>query len=223
MIRVELNTQELTRQLDDIGRRQIPFATARALSSLGKKLAVIQQSETNKAIDRPNPFTQKQSIYSTAADKRGPFEITVGYKQKQAAYLAPLLGGDRRQRPVEVRAQGGVQYVVPGKALSSGIGGIKLDRYGNVPQQDLISLLNQDNTYGTALRFFRGTPKGSQGFGDGVYARVDNNKKIVPLLLFVTDAQYQKRLDFSEAQKAAVELWPKEFEAALASALATAR
>lgn len=222
-MRVELDTQSLTRQLDDIGRKQIPFATARALSSLGQKLAVIQQRETNKSVDRPNPFTEKQSLYSTQADKRGPFEVTVGYKQKQAAYLAPLLGGERRQRPVEVRAGGGVQYVVPGQALGKGIGGIKLDRYGNIPQEALINLLNGENSYGTALRYFRGKPKGNQGFGDGVYARVDNNKRIVPLLLFVTDAQYKKRLDFTKAQKVAFQKWPEEFESALARALATAR
>jgi hypothetical protein len=223
MIKVEFDTESLTRQLTDIQRKQIPFATARALSSLGQKLAVIQQAETNKAIDRPTPFTQKQSIYSTQADKRGPFEVTVGYKQKQAAYLAPLLGGERRQRPVEIRAGGSVRYVVPGQALERGVAGIKLDQYGNVPRADLIDLLNATNTGDTAKRYFRGTPKGNQGFGDGVYARVDNNKRIVPLLLFVTDAQYKKRLDFSQAQKVAFQKWPEEFEAALSRALATAR
>jgi hypothetical protein len=223
VLKITFDTADLTRQLTDIQRRQIPFATARALTAVGKEAARIQQQVTNESIDRPNQFTAKQSIYSTSADKRGPYEVTVGYKQKQAAYLAPLLGGDRRQRPVEVRAGGSVKYVIPGDKVAAGIAGIKLDRYGNVKQEDLIGLLNQTNTYGTAGRFFRGVPKGNQGLGDGVYARVDNNNKIVPVLLFITDAKYIKRLDFTKAQRELAKLWPKEFEAALSQALATAR
>ena len=215
----------LVRQLDDLQKKQIPFATARALSELAKDIAVFQQGVTNDAIDRPNDFTAKQSMYSTTADKRGPYTVKVGYKRKQAAYLAPLLGGERRSKPFEKRIDGQVKYVVAGKGLETGVNGYKLDNYGNVTEADLLELVDAKNTYGTAKRFFRGVPKGGagHGFGDGVYARADDNNKIIPLLLFVTDAKYEKRIDFTAAQKRAVELWPQKFEEQLAKALATAR
>lgn len=225
---ITVDVGRLAKGLEDAIIKQLPFITARALQSLAKVGAENQQRVTNEAIDRPNPFTAKNSIYFKPVDRRGPFETTIGYKSKQASYLAPILGGERRQKPFEKRIDGQVKFVVPGDELAGkGIDGIKLDRYGNITESDLLKILgeasSETNTFGTAKRFFRGVPKGNQGFGDGVYARVDNNNRIVPVLLFVTAAQYEKRVTFDDTAKLIAKQWPVEFQKALDYALANPR
>jgi hypothetical protein len=225
MIKLDISNWENT--LSDIEKNQLPFATARALSEVAKLGKDVQQGVTNKSIDRPNPYT-KAAMYSTTADKRGPYSVDIGYKRQQAAYLAPLLGGERRQKPFERVINGISKFLVPGAELEKqGIDGIKLDQYGNIPKSQIEFLVAIANSGAKASdgktdRYFRGVPKGGR-FGDGVFARVQDNNKIQPLLLFVDKSDYTTRINFDETTKFVKDKWSEVFEQELSKALATAK
>jgi hypothetical protein len=224
MIKLDISAWETA--LTDIEKKQLPFATAKGLSNLAKLGKDVQQGVTNKAIDRPNPYT-KIAMYSTTANKRGPYSVDIGYKRQQAAYLAPLLGGDRRQKPFERVINGVSKFVVPGSALEkTGIDGIKLNQYGNIPKSQiefLVAIANsgQKASDGKTDRYFRGVPKGGK-FEDGVFARVQGNRKIQPLLLFVDKSDYTTRINFDKTTEFVKDKWPEVFESALRDALNTA-
>lgn len=222
-ITAEMDTRQLESTLEGWEKKQLPFATARALTQTAGliKQALIGSMETS--FDNPTPFTLN-SLYVKPATKTN-LKAEVGIKNMpgnsgstpQSSYLQPEVQGGRR--PVKrmeflMRSKGVLpkgMMVVPGE-------GATLDRYGNVAPSMRVQILsalqlfdesafsrpakmNQTATSRKrnkkALDLFVGSPGGGKE-PLGIYKRLADDQ-VVPLLLFVKSGiSYKPRLKMQQ-------------------------
>jgi hypothetical protein len=215
-ISVAHDLDKLTRWLDDVQRKQLPFATARALTRTAQDVQAEVPKLLTSVLDKPKPFTLR-STYIRRADKRTfPIQAEVGFKRKQAAYLAALLkGGSRELKPSETRFRG--RPIVPGPAAP-------MDQYGNVRKTDMIRILRAADNGGRGWKggtVFVG--KGKQGrLPDGIWQM--DGRQIRPLFFFADQVQYERTIPFLDASRRVVrDRFPRNFGDAVRGALATAR
>ena len=208
---------ELLRNMDAVAKQQAPFAIARAMTATVRRAGDAETAHIAAVFDRPTPFTRR-AIGTTAATKNN-LVASVFVKDAQTAYLFPQAeGGARGFKTFEEKfASGGVTKVaLPGR-------GVALNQYGNVSKARIKRIARDLNIAGTAKRFFSGRPRG-QDLPAGIYARVNNNKLIVPLLVFADAAIYRKRFQFSEIGMATITAeFEKNMVAAWELAMSTAR
>ncbi len=233
-------------------RRQIPFATAKTLTTVAKIAENDVRNEMRDVFDRPTPWTlagtfvKPATITSLSAlvklkDESG------GGRIYAAKYLrAEISGGERALKRYEraLRSVGALpngMQTVPGQ-------GAKLDAYGNVTAAQIIQILSyfrafpdagykSNSTAATRAKLARGTRNkagiayfvGRPADGKlplGIWKRTHlfGGTAITPILLFVDDARYEKRFDFEYVVRKAAErhLLPV-FRLELAEALRTAR
>jgi hypothetical protein len=154
-ISLRSNMQEFTKKLDAFAQKQVPFASALALTSLAR---IVQKAETDalKAdLDRPTPFTMK--AFSVTAATKVSQTAVVFAKDVQAAYLAPVELGSRQ--------------LVKKTALTMPID-IATNTYGNIPKGALQRLKGSPNV-------FIGKVKTKDGLIGGVWQRVGGGTIIV--------------------------------------------
>lgn len=235
---VKDNIDQVVRQLDARFARQVPFATAKALTATAKLAQVNLRLEMGKVFDRPTPFTLN-STYVRPATKANLAALVKlkdeAFKGTPAArYLAPqITGGDRVLKRFEraLVAIGALQpgwFAVPGQ-------GARLNSYGNMSVGQVTQILSylranpdamQNRTPRSGKRsvkragYFVGRPGNAP---IGVWQRTQSGG-VRPVLIFVKGATYAKRFDFEAVvrQTAERELLP-QFRRALASAIASAR
>lgn len=210
-IKVEFDTRGVTRWLDDVQKRQIPFASALALTRLAEAAKAEMPQTLERILEAPKPFTTKSGVFVQRATKTSLASV-VGFKDRQAAYLAPLLDGGRRKlKPAEQRFMG--RPFVPGP-------GVRLDRYGNVPKALLVRILK-------AVQAKAPLSDGRVVFmlPSGVFARRRQSQRIEPLLFFAdTQPTYKKMIDLAEIVGDVVQRrGQQEFSRALSQALRSAR
>lgn len=212
------NLSALANQLKVI-RKQIPFATAQALTSTVRKIENAQKVALQRNLESPTPFTVK-SIKSRGA-RKSDLRAKVFVMNIAAEYLTPF-------------EEGGI-HKLNGSALLNPKN-IKLNKYGNLPRNKLSSLKAKDNTFIGDVGGANGVwqrkkvKKGKKGrkriqrSPNG--ARKDRKKQAMPkLLIQFGDALpvkpvlgYQNR-----AMKMAQALLPQEINRAIAEAMRTAR
>lgn len=86
-INIKADVQRLQRQLDDFAKRQVPFAVARALTEVAKKVQRDVTASLPQVLNKPSPFTMN-TFAVKAATKASPTAIVYA-RPVQAAYLAP--------------------------------------------------------------------------------------------------------------------------------------
>lgn len=192
---------------------QMPFAASIALTRLARLAREAETTEIVRAFDNPVPFT-RSAVGTTSASKT-LLESSVFIKGRQARYLrTEVEGGQRELKTFEKLFGKGI--ALPGT-------GAKLNQYGNLTRATIKRIAAELNSSGTSKRYFMGKPRG-HSLPEAIYARVDGNSKIVPLLVFTTRAEYEKRLRFSEvAELTARANFEREMLQAWEQALATAR
>ena len=79
-INVSDNIKEVTRGMDDLVRRQVPFATAQALTRTARAAAADLKRELGSVFDRPTPFIANSPFATSASKAR--LEATVGIRDK---------------------------------------------------------------------------------------------------------------------------------------------
>lgn len=161
--------------------------------------------------DRPTPFTMRAFRVDMA--NASNLEATVYAAPLQARYLFfQIEGGERNTKGFERKMHlFGGQVAIPAA-------GAKLNQYGNMSLSFIRKVASDENTNGTAKRFFIGTPKGwlDDGTFDGVWARVDDNHNLVRVMSFAEDAQYKKRFDMSAiAEQRVNAVWESQLVRAL--------
>lgn len=182
---------QVLENMRDMGSSQIPFAVSIGLNLCARDVQQAEGKHTTEAFDRPKPFT-RNAFGMTPSNKRN-LVATVFAKDMQNRYLwEQAEGGHRDFKTFEEKfaESGGAKVALPGKAA-------KLDQYGNITKAQILRIAKDLNTSGGAKRFFKGVPKGGK-LPEGIYTRVNDNHKIEPLLVFATDAVYEKRFKFSE-------------------------
>ena len=248
-ISVRSNTDEIVRQMRAFGSREIPFATARALTWTAKDAQAAEVEELPKVFDKPTRYTLR-SIYIVPATK-AKLSARVWIKDERAQgngglpaakYLEPeIKGGPRGHKSFEKRLirQGLMpsdMYAVPGAR-------VPLDAFGNVRGsliEKILSVLGAaeqfagvtaNQTAGTrakAIRrgrhkdYFVGRPGNGSG-PLGVWERIKGGGAR-PILIFVRSPNYKPRFDFyGVANRTADRRFPINMRRSLAEALASGK
>ncbi len=227
--------QQQLADLTELEQRQIPYATATALTRTAQGLMDRLRDEMRVVFDRPTPYTLNSLRMVPARKDR--LEARVWFKdeadgaQPASVWIAPEVhGGPRRNKPAELqlRAKGILpegKYVVPGA-------GADLDRYGNIRRGQVTRALSgirgfsqagynanatdsrRSRAKGNARRYFVMTRKGKP---IGIAERTGRGRDAVSIIMaFVSRPSYRSRLSFFEiAQQYADENLPREFEVAM--------
>ncbi len=121
--------KELSSQLQSL-KKQIPFATAQAMTSVVKQIAVAEKTAFTRKLENPTPFTVN-AVGSLGA-RRDNLTAKVFVRDIAASYLEPL-------------EFGGV-HKLNGNALLNPKD-IKLNKYGNLSRNKLSQLKAKSNVF----------------------------------------------------------------------------
>jgi len=214
--------EELKSRLSNIGRDQLPFAAAMAITKTAKSVEARLQSDMAGVFKSPSPYV-KRATFTQIANKRD-LTATVGLKDmKPAGGTAPSLllkehfiGGMRGRKPFEkaIESIGGLPHgyrAIPGA-------GIKLDAYGNPSRKEISEMLG---ALRAKIQVYKGRGKRLMLVGyfivpvgadthlhPGIYKRFAR-KSIKPMFIFVQSAAYKKVIDF---ERSANEVVASEFQ-----------
>ena len=212
------NLTDLSNQLRTL-RKQIPFATAQAMTAVVRKIEDAQKVAMQRNLDNPTPFTVK-SVRSKGARKTD-LKAKVFVMNTAAAYLEPFETGG-------VHKPNGSALLNPKD--------IKLNKYGNLPRNKLSSLKSKENTFIGDISGVNGVwqrkkaKKGKKGrkrlqrSPNGT--RRDRKKQPMPKLLirFGDALPVEPVLGYQDrAMKMTQALLPQEINRAIAEAIRTAR
>ncbi|MFM2092862.1 MAG: hypothetical protein RLZZ127_3351 [Planctomycetota bacterium] len=130
MIRVGVDTSRAEAKLA-AARRQIPFATAQALTATARDAKQDVEDRIPVAFDRPEPFTARAIAIVAARKNRLVARVLV--KDRQAAYLA-------------IQERGGTREPVKGKPVSVPVQQ-RTNRYGNIGKGIIGRLVKQADVF----------------------------------------------------------------------------
>ena len=241
MITIQVDTRETTRWLNDVQRNQIPFATSVALNKTARLAQDGIKDEMERVLDRPKPYTLGGTFVSNSTKHK--LTAIVGLKDKAASgpapatYLAPLVGGTQRGEKAMEHALKAVG-ALPSGMRAVPAAGAKIDRYGNMSRAQFKEMVG---ALKSSMRTFKGKGKRLHASGyfvatagrsqtrhlpPGIYYRIERpgESVIKPVMIFVDRAQYRPTLNIARTVGTVVDKNFKQiFDAALSSALATAR
>ena len=208
MLSVHSDTKQLTAYLNRVQRKQIPFATAKALTQTAFDVRTFLQRALPRFLDRPTKGITK----SVQVEKATKYNVTarVGFAG---------LGFGRTQwkeSPAKImryHIKGGTRF--PNKTAIAVPVQQKTNKYGNLPRNKISKLL------GDKSKYFSGTPKGMSNAG--IYQR--QKKKLKMLVAWEPKAKYQGgRFPFKTIViRGVAKNYRKRFVKALQDALKTAR
>lgn len=238
-IRVSDNLKEVTKSLDNFAKRQVPFATARALTRTGKDTANGLKSAFGDVFAGVSPFVAN-SPFSTIATK-SRLEVIVGVRDQNRGRASPadyvkehFTGGRRGNKPMEKAMQ--ALGAMPAGWLAIPAAGLKLDRSGNPNRKQVAEILG---ALKAGMRVFSGRGKRLQEVAyfvrpargapapqvrhlrPGIYRRTGTGKdaQLVPMFTFVSQADYSKIIDLPRLTASVV---AKRFNAHFVEELAKA-
>ena len=248
---VTVDTKAATQFLNDVQRKQIPFATSVALNRAAYLSLKDITHEVNDSFDRPTPWIQKSARYTKST--KNNLSVTFGYDvfgNKQGVTAGKVLhaqvaGGERRLKRFEIalRRKGVLpegMFAVPGAAASD-LG--MIDQYGNMKAGAIVQILSKLEAFqevgftanvtnnkrkrkaGRDRVYWAGKPGRNTPLGVWLIDEKHSKRgRLRPVLIFVKSVRYEKRYDFQYAARLALtKHFDDEFPKALSSALATAR
>lgn len=230
-------------ELTDLAQRQIPFATALALTRTAQDVKAALEAEMPKVFDRPTRWTLNSLRLIPARKDRLLARVWIKDEADKAApatkWLAPeVYGGSRPDKRSEamLRARG----ILPaGMAVVPGTGA-DLDQYGNIKRGQLTKALSgirgfgetgytanatgsrRSQAKGNARSFFVLTKAGKP---IGIARRTGRKREDLSMFLaFVDKPNYRKTLDFfGIGERVAEQRLALHFEQAMAQALRSRR
>ena len=173
--------------------KQVPFATALALTRLAQGVKAAEAEAVTETFDNPTPFTVN-SFAVTPATKAS--QISYVYARDVAAqYLLPYIAGG-------MRSLGKKQAMLVPK-------GVALNQYGNLPRNKLASLKGRPNVFVGKIRTKDGRTISGVWQRPGLVAkqpkkavgRTDRGK-LKLLIRFEDTTPTQKHLPFVERARA---------------------
>ncbi len=207
--------------LDDVQQKQVPFAAVTALNHLAAEVVAAEKDEMQSVFAAPTPWTLNSLFvrqYARKDDLAAVVDFKDGSKGRSAGkYLAAQIhGGARRTKAVESFFIG--KELMPAGYHIVPADGARLNQHGNITLAAYRAMVKgvADGTH-FALSKRRGKLRA------GLYKR-SRKGRVRALLIYVGDAEYQKRLQYFEvAERVVLDEQDPIFEAALQHALATAR
>lgn len=217
-------------------QKQVKFATAVGLTRAAKDGAELLKRNLRSALPGASPYSLN-STYLVPA-KPVALRSVFGIKDlKPARGTSPAVllkehfrGGVRGGKPMEV-ALAAIGAMPDGWRVIPGAG-MKLDSYGNPRRGEIGEIIGALKTRmatfkgrGKAMKtvgYFVIAPGAASHLAPGIYRRI-NQRAIVPMLLFVRVARYEKRIDMNQIGQRAAAGFRAHFDKAFAQAMATAR
>ena len=222
-IDIRSDVKELTKSLNRIQRKQIPFATSRALNTLAFDVRKTLQDGLDIFLDLPTPYT-KRGVQVEKSTKKD-LVVEIGFRSKtfgkgqgeatQASYMKRQIEGgirrpNKRAVPVPIKKN------------------IRLNRYGSLTRNKVKNFLADKDKY------FSGKPKGEKGkgTGEGIWQRMPANSKrkknrggkIRMVISWNPKADYKARFPFKRIVQTTIKTnFRKRFDFELREALKTAR
>lgn len=187
-ISIAADVKRLTATLDDIARKQIPFATSLAINAVAFEVQRGEQMLIRQTFKNPRPFTVK-SIVVRKATKASP-TATVSIRPEVAKYLQPY-------------ETGGV-HVLPGRAALVPVN-IRLDQYGQLPRTALKRLDANPNVFVGEIHGIRGFWQRTRRHGLKLLVRFGNALPVNQHLGFYERATAIVKADMPAALKWAME------------------
>jgi hypothetical protein len=240
MITIQVDTKEVTRLLNDIQRKQIPFATSVALNKTAQDVQTSLVSAMG-VFDRPKPFTLR-GVYVSRSTKAN-LTATIGLKTRDkggpvSEYLsANITGGGRVDKRSEILLRNA--GILPAGMQTRPGPDAKLDAYGNMSRGQIVKIISHFRAFGSIAASGRGKAGGTQSATlnrstrkpkaqmlfvtpSGIYER--RGKTVLGLITFIQPQHYRKTYDFKGiATTVAQRKFDRNFDSALAHALSTAR
>jgi hypothetical protein len=209
------DTKQLTKHLNRIQKKQIPFATSKALNDVAFDSRSFIQKSLPRRLDRPTKGiissvqvekSKKKNLVARVGFAGLGFKSTKWSESPAEIMLRQIKGGTRSPQ---------------GKAIPVPIvNNLKLNKFGNMPRTKIKTLLAKSDKY------FSGQPKGRDA---GIYERTKRTKrkpgKLKMLINWETTTQYQGgRFPLQKIVELAVKKkYRVRFDAALNNALRSAR
>lgn len=238
-VSVRSNLDAVLRGLDDAQRRQIPFATSKALNDTAYNVLRAEQDEMRRVFDRPSRWTLNGMRVDKASKRRLRASVEwrdFGGRNPTGRTLPPHIhGGARLPKGFEnaLRARG----ILPPGMFAVPTSAMRLDRHGNVTGAAIVKILSQLQALGETGYKANATKRSNQrskgraryfvmrkgGVPLGIAKRTGKrNARLV--LAFVRQPVYAPRFDYYEvAGRTIAKRFDINFSRALAHALRTAR
>lgn len=215
-------------------QKQGRFALSVALTRTAQDVQRAVPAALDRSLDNPTEFTKRGTYVVPARKDR--LQATVGFKDRQARYMAlQIAGGVRRPGTIGIKLPGNIQ----------------LNSFGNIPRGVInrLKAAAKDGSLGTtlakrinangnrrkgaaAVQLFLGKPtgKGWEKAPMGIWRRIPpavpgGVGKLVPVVVFEdTPARYSRRFDFEAlARRTVATRFADHFQAEYRKALASAR
>lgn len=230
---------------------QIPFAVSLALNRTIEQARVETVREMERVFDRPTPYARNGLRVRRAT--KANLEAEIAFKDEAGKgipadkFMAPeVFGGRRRLKRSEIALQR-IGAMPAGYVTVVG-SGAKLDAYGNISRGQIVQILSYLQAFGeqgyranstptSRARLGKTTKKKSgiayfaltypkNGLQPGVYIREHStrSRSVKPVLLYVREANYRRRLPMSEIiERTLQQRFGDELAAAMGRAIATAK
>ncbi|SDH05679.1 MULTISPECIES: hypothetical protein [unclassified Duganella] len=159
-VSIRSNLREMQRGLDTFARKQLPFASARALTAIGRRVQEGEQGGMRSLFDKPTPFTVKS--VGVKAARKNDLVATVYVRDIAASYLEPYeFGGNHK-------------LIGAGRTWLNPKNGMQLNQYGNLSRSKLSQLRGRPDVFIGKVK-----TKGGQVI-DGVWQRphIRDNQKL---------------------------------------------
>lgn len=200
-VNVRSNIDEFNASLDKVAKKQMPYATSKAINEVAKKAKGAIEKEIKAKVDSPTAFTTKGAFISYSNKNQSPIQAIVGVKDKQAGYLKYVEEGG--VSPAKGRAK-------PVPTSSS------KNKYGNLAR-GITKKVGQG-------KVFSGTPRG--GRPGGIYQRMGTKKnpKLKMLASWHKSTQHDRRMRMGERVRLIVNRnMDKELRKQVSAAIKSAR
>ena len=208
-ISVVAETKKLTKHLNRIQKKQIPFATSKALNDVAFDARSFIQKSLPRKLDRPT-----KGIISSVQVEKSKKKNLVAIVGFAGLGFKPTKWKESPAKIMRRHIEGGTRSAKSTAIPVPIIKNIKLNKFGNLPRTKIKTLLGKPDKY------FSGKPKGRDA---GVYERIKtkNKRGLKMLVNFEKTTQYQGgRFPLRKIVEAAVRSkYRKRFDAALKFAL----
>ncbi|MBY6104896.1 hypothetical protein KUW19_00170 [Ferrimonas balearica] len=239
-IRFDVDTRDVKVMLGRV-KKQIPYATRVAINNTAVEVQKAIKGELAAKVDRPTRFTMNSPVVQFATKARPAAAIAIRDEAFKGVapinYLAANIHGGESQLKRSERLLMARGVMKPGQRLIPGRRA-KLDRYGNLPRNQINKALSnighqadrwqntRQNTRrkkGKARFDYFLIPNGHPNLTPGIWK--EERGWAYPWAIFADRASRRRgviRFD-AVAQATATRVWPRKVRAAVARALATAR
>mgnify|MGYP001035941654 CR=1 FL=1 len=240
LIDVSHNIKDVERELNRVARDQLPFASAVAITRTAKILDRELSGQLSAELDNPTPYIAR-ATFSTSA-RKDRLEATIGVRDQAsrgaspAQYVQEHFSGDARgMKPYELALQS-IGALPRGMRAVPGTG-IKLDRFGNPNRRDVqevigamrrgISVFKGKGKRTVLTGYFVRMPQDgrpqARHLAPGIWRRIGMDA-VVPVFLFVEQADYRKRFDLPKLARTVIDReFGRELAKSLDQAVRTAR